>query len=617
MRSRHLLVLAAAALTACAQGRSVSESPGVVVVASSEPRELLPDQQVQQVLNRLAFGPRPGDVDRVRAMGVDKWIALQLAPERIDDQAAEQLLASYETLGWKTPEIVGLYNQVQRARRQQQRELAQQGDTASRRDARRELRADPEMLATQRKAQRVVADVQSAKLARAVVSERQLDEVMVDFWENHFSVFAGKGQTRNFLTEYDRDVIRPHALGKFRDLLGAVAHSPAMLFYLDNWQSAADSLHPVLASSQRAFGRRLGQRRPVVARVIPPQRRARGLNENYARELMELHTLGVDGGYTQQDVINVARALTGWSINPREGTYVFRPEVHDAGEKVILGRTFPAGHGEEEGEQVLDLLARHPSTAHFIARKLVVRFVSDSAPPQLVERAAQTFLRTDGDIREVLRTIVTSPEFFSRSAYRMKVKTPFELVASALRVIGAQPDTTPRSAQLVARLGQPIFGRQTPDGWPDHGDAWMNTGAILNRINFGLALAAGRIPGASMAAWPATAELRGTSRSQQADGVIKRILGGEASTETRGILISGENPLLSKLGSDSTSMLMDPTDSSMMGGSPDPIRNRQLRPNAGLRGGGQQRGPLDRPVALNGLAQVVGLALGAPEFQRR
>jgi uncharacterized protein (DUF1800 family) len=647
MRTRCLL-LVAAAVSACAQGSSVPGAPALIVVPASEPRELLPDQQVQQVLNRLAFGARPGDVEKVRAMGVDKWIALQLAPERLDDAPAEQIVASYESLGWKTPDIVGLFNEVQRARRLEQRQLSQSGDTAAKRDARLELRADPELMAVQRKAQRVVADVQSSKLARAVVSERQLNEVMVDFWENHFSVFAGKGQTRYYLTEYDRDVIRPHALGKFRDLLGAVAHSPAMLFYLDNWQSAADSMHPVLASPQRGRvpGRRFG--RPGIiggdlGGMIPPaiardpelrrrweqatpaererflrqtaqQRRARGLNENYARELMELHTLGVDGGYTQQDVINVARALTGWSIEPRVGAFVFRPEFHDAAEKVILGRTFPAGHGEDEGEQVLDMLAKHPSTAHFIARKLAVHFVADSAPPQLVERAAQTFLRTNGDIREVVRTIVTSPEFFSRAAYRAKVKAPFELVASALRVMGARPDTTPRTVQVVARLGQPMFGRQTPDGWPDRGDAWMNTGAILNRINFGLALAAGRVPGATLAEWPGTAELRAGSRQQQADGVIKRILGGEASPETRSILVSGENPLLSKLSKDSLGRIAD-DDPAMMGG--DPVRDRPVRPNAGLRGAGAARGPLDRPVALNGLAQVVGLALGAPEFQRR
>src|SRR5690242_17518987 len=279
------------------------------------------------------------------------------------------------------------------------------------------------------------------------------------------------------------------------------------------------------------------------------QRARRGLNENYARELMELHTLGVDGGYTQKDVQEVARALTGWTFQRQTGEFLFNPNIHDAGEKVILGQKFPGGHGEDEGERVLDLVARHPSTARFITTKLARHFVSDEPPKALVDRCAQTFTKTDGDIRETVRCVITSPEFFSRAAYRAKVKTPFELVASALRAVNAEPDTTPRTAQLVARLGQPIFGRQTPDGWPDRGDAWMNTGAILNRINFGLALAAGRVPGASLASWPYSSSLRGTSRSNQVDGVIKAILGGQSSPETRSILMSGENPLLGKLAS--------------------------------------------------------------------
>ena len=594
-----------------------------VALMSSEPRELLPDEQVQQVLNRLSFGPRPGDAERVRSIGVDKWIALQLQPDRIDDASADQVVSQYQTLHESTPDLVETFRQVQQARRREQMQLKAEGDTASKRDARREALAnDPQLRELARKAQRIVGDVQSAKLARAVVSERQLDEVMVDFWENHFSVYSGKGQTRLFLASYDRDVIRPHALGKFRDLLEAVAKSPAMLFFLDNWQSAADSLHPTLASARQPVRRFGGLRpgvgrfpRPVGAAAPPPQRRARGLNENYARELMELHTLGVDGGYTQKDVIEVARALTGWTMNPRNGDFVFRPEMHDAGEKLVLGHKLRAGQGIEDGEQVLDIVAHHPSTAHFITTKLVRHFVSDTAPAPLVNRCANVFTKTDGDIRETVRCIVTSPEFFSRAAYHAKVKTPFEVVASALRAMNAQPDTTPRTAQLVARLGQPIFGRQTPDGWPDRGDAWMNTGAILNRINFGLALAAGRIPGASLATWPYTASLRSEARPAQVDGVVRSILGGQSSTETRSILMSGENPLIGRLAADSSGRdIMDnPTPDDMANERPRQAGNLTKkgapRPNAGS--------PLNRPVQLDGLAQVVGLALGSPEFQRR
>jgi uncharacterized protein (DUF1800 family) len=339
-----------------------------------------------------------------------------------------------------------------------------------------------------------------------------------------------------------------------------------MLFYLDNWRSAADSGRGTLGG-RRAVGGRRG---------VQGRRRPRGINENYARELLELHTLGVDGGYTQKDVGEVARALTGWSIEPGAGAFVFRPAIHDADEKVVLGHRLRAGRGIEDGDEVLDIIARHPATARHIAHKLVVRFVSDSPPPSLVARAAETFHRTDGDIREVVRTIVTSPEFFSRAAYRAKVKSPFELVTSALRTMNAEVDATPRTARIVAQLGQPIFGRQTPDGWPETSSEWMNAGAILNRINFGFAIAGGRVPGVTLERWPLAVSLANATRDAQVEGVVRAVLGGEASPESWTILRSGENPLAT-------------------GGMGDGVE----------------------PVRLAGMAQVVGLALGAPEFQRK
>ena len=568
-------------------------------VAPNEAREQTADQQVRHVLDRLGFGPRPGDPSRVRTMGVDRWIALQLAPDRIDDRATDSLVASaFETYHADTRELVSLAQANQRAIRERARMAASQGDTLSRQAMRAEaLRDDPRLREQLRRARRVVGDVQAVKLARAVSSERQLEEVMTDFWENHFSVFTGKGLTRLYVPAYDRTVIRPRALGRFRDLLGEVARSPAMLFYLDQFQSTVDSTHTALGSA----------RRPRVRAAL----RGRGLNENFARELLELHTLGVDGGYTQHDVIEVARALTGWTMNPRQGAeFEFRPEIHDADPKLVLGHRLAAGRGIEDGEEVLDLLARHPSTARFIARKLAVRFVSDDPPASLVERAAATFRRTDGDIRETVHTIVTSPEFFSRAAYRAKVKSPFELVASALRALGARPDTTPRSAQMVAFLGAPIFGHQAPNGWPETGEAWMNAGAILNRINFGLALAAGRVPGAGVTRWPEAARLRYATRSEQVDAVVAAFLGGQASSDTREILISGENPLAAKLATraapaDSMAAVAESGEDTM---APVPGEGRR----AGARGT-----PLARTVQLEGLAQVVGLAIGAPEFQRR
>jgi uncharacterized protein (DUF1800 family) len=649
MRTYNVVALLFVAAACGAQAtKPVGPSP-----AASQSQELLPDEQVQQALNRLTFGARPGDAEKVRRMGVDKWIDLQLHPERIDDANADQLVAHYSIFNMKTSDIVRDYNVVQQLQRQVKRTDA--GDTTmSKAQTRQEiLGQNPQLAAAARQAQQLTGEVQSAKLARAITSDRQLDEVMVDFWENHFSVFAGKGQTRLFLAQYDHDVIRPHALGKFRDLLGAVAKSPAMLFFLDNWQSAADSTQPTLAARP---GGRGGLRPGIIARrpgrgglggfgggggrQLPPaaqerlknatpeerqqimqrlqQQAKRGLNENYARELMELHTLGVDGGYTQKDVQEVARVLTGWTFNRQTGEFVFNPAIHDAGEKTILGHKFPAGHGEEEGEQVLDLLARAPATAHFVTTKLARHFVSDDPPKALVDRCANTFSKSDGDIRETVGCIVTSPEFFSRAAYRAKVKTPFELVASALRAVNAQPDTTPRTAQIVARLGQPIFGRQTPDGWPDHGDAWMNTGAILNRINFGLSLAAGQVPDAPLNNWPDYASLSTQPRAQQVDGVIKSMLGGQASTETRQVLMSGENPMLSKSANDVNGMaILDDSASMMMGGrgAQKPIKGEQGK--GFPRGRGAQIPGFGRPVNLQGLSQVVGLALGAPEFQRR
>ena len=441
---RWLILGLTVASASCAVG-STGSGPSIPAVAPIR-AEMSHEQQVDHVLNRLAYGPRPGDAERVRRVGLERWIALQLAPEAIDDRGADSVVAAYRTLSTPTSELASISREVRMARRDTTRAPTQMDM-----DARRTLQLS-------------LAEVSVAKLARAVSSERQLHEQMVDFWENHFSVFAGKGQTRLFIPAYDRDVIRPRAMGKFRDLLGAVAKSPAMLFYLDNAKSTS-----------------------------------RGLNENYARELLELHTLGVDGGYTQQDVIQVARALTGWSIDPRAGEFVFRPRLHDESEKTVLGHRLSPGRGMEDGEQVLDILARHPATARFIANKLAVRFVSDSAPTALVERCAAVFGESDGDIRKTVQCVVTSPEFFSKAAYRAKIKTPFELVASALRATNASLDGSPRSARIVAQLGQPIFGRQTPDGWPDRAEEWVNAGTMANRVNFGLSLAAGRVPGVRVA----------------------------------------------------------------------------------------------------------------------
>ncbi len=613
------------------------------VAAQSAPREQTADQQVHHVLNRLAFGARPGDVDAVRAVGVDAWIDRQLYPERMPDAAVEQLLARFPTLGRTGEQLLADFPPAAAVRAQMQR-----------RDATMAMEDSVRRRQQGRPSYAFLGELASSRVARAVVSERQLQEVMVDFWENHFNVFAGKDRTRYFLPEYDAQTIRPHALGTFRELLGAVAKSPAMLYYLDNWQSVADSGRPTLRAAQRPMNARQAARRAAAVQqrlAQNPQlqqaaqqaaQRRRGLNENYARELMELHTLGVDGGYTQQDVIEVARALTGWTIarGAQGGGFAFRGEVHDASAKTILGQSFAANTGIEEGEAVLDLLASHPSTATFIATKLARRFVSDTPPAALVARATATFRRTKGDIREVVRTIVTSPEFFASASYRAKVKSPFELVTSTMRAMHAPPDATPRASQLVSRLGQPIFGHQAPNGYPETGDAWMNTGAILNRINFGLAAASGRVPGIRLSTWPLTAQIATSSREDQVDAVIEELFGGAVSSDTRQVLLTGTNPFLQSHGGANDSLLTADDDAQMMGGmaSGDMTANArrqgasarraarapaaQQQQAAGREAVRPERGAtLTQSIgslpSLTGFAQIVGLALGAPEFQRR
>ncbi len=582
-----------------------AKNPPKTVIARSDVRDLPADQQIIQALNRLTFGPKPGDVQKVRAIGLDQWIDQQLHPDRINDNAMNAFVSNYSILNQNQSELLSQYADQQRAKREVKRERADSTSAMTAGDSmalRQQLGGGQQFNATRQ----VVAQLQSSRVARAVASERQLQEVMTDFWENHFNIYALKGAPeRYYLTDFDQNVIRPRALGQFRDLLEAVAQSPAMLFYLDNARSMADSTRPTLSGPAGAprmrrapmgrggLGAIMGAVREQQRQQQQQQKRQRqGLNENYGRELLELHTLGVDGGYTQQDVINVARAFTGWTIKPpaQGGGFIFRPQVHDAGEKVVLGHKLAAGRGMEDAEDVLDILARSPATAHFVSFKLARRFVSDSPSKALVDHAAQVYLKTDGDIREVVKAIITSPEFFSQQAFRSKVKSPFEVVVSAMRALNAAPDNTPRTAQMIAYLGQPIFGHQAPNGWPETGDAWMNTGAILNRINFGMAAAAGRLPGADIRALPALDTMARAPREKQVDAVVATILNGMVSPDTRAVLVSGEHPMLAN-GAAS--------------------RGIQDMSAAALQGRGMGNIP-----QLTGLPQIVGLALGSPEFQR-
>ena len=623
--------------------KSGAKSPAKTVIARSDVRELPADQQIIQALNRLTFGAKPGDILKVREIGLDNWIDQQLHPEKVNDDAMNVFVANYSALNQNQNDLLAQYADQQRARQQVRRERAD--------STRAMTAADSIALRQQLQGQfnltrQVVTQLQSSRVARAVASERQLQEVMTDFWENHFNIYAQKGGPEPYyLSDFDQNVIRPRALGKFRDLLEAVSQSPAMLFYLDNAQSMADSNRPTLPPPNQVprvrvvpFGRvglgaimgtmRAQQQQERQQQQQRQQRKRPGLNENYGRELLELHTLGVDGGYTQQDVINVARAFTGWTIKPpaQGGGFIFRPQVHDAGEKLVLGHKLAAGRGMEDAEDVLDILAKSPATAHFISFKLARRFVSDSPSKALVDHAAQVYLRTDGDIREVLRSIITSPEFFSQQAFRSKVKSPFEVVVSAMRALNAAPDSTPRTAQLIAYLGEPIYGHQAPNGWPETGESWMNTGAILNRINFGMAAAAGRLPGVDIRALPALDTIGSAPRDKQVDAVVATILNGMVSPDTRAVLVSGEHPMLANgagaNGIQNMAPAETPADNEMSGAAmadgangQNAVRARPNQKQGGQRAALQGRGFGNIPQ-LTGVSQIVGLALGSPEFQR-
>jgi uncharacterized protein (DUF1800 family) len=438
------------------------------------------DAAIIHALNRLTYGPRPGDVERVTAMGLQQWIDTQLAPARITDAALEAKLQRLETLNLDSATIQRNYLGPAMIERRQRRAADPDGNRepgAGSREmpagSRFQVPGSRQTSEAMQQGRQVISDIEEAKLLRAVYSERQLEEVLVDFWFNHFNVFAGKGATRNYVSEYEREAIRPFVLGRFRDMLGATAKSPAMLFYLDNWLSSAQGAQGAQAAN----------------------RRSSGINENYARELLELHTLGVDGGYTQQDIVNVARAFTGWTIQPRQGSgFMFVAARHERGDKVVLGQPIKSG-GVDEGERVLDIVAAHPATARHIAKKLAMRFVSDTPSQALVDRAAARFTATKGDLREVLEVILASPEFSSADAYRAKVKTPLEFVASALRATGAEVRTALPLARTLRDMGMPLYFCQPPTGYDETSAAWVSAGALVSRMNFAVELSKNAVRG--------------------------------------------------------------------------------------------------------------------------
>ncbi|MCA1591431.1 MAG: DUF1800 domain-containing protein [Acidobacteria bacterium] len=688
--------------------------------AKSQPSDRISEEQrIVHVLNRLGFGPRPGDVERVRQTGLERYIEQQLNPGKLDDPALEaklknlttltlsngellakypnpgQLLRQLQRRGQLPPELAALVNARQKGQAVAAKTQAGANDadaektmseamsatvrtnpTAGRQSNKNQAAAtqpgepglpggvddNPERRAYRRAImaymqenglqppQRIMAELQASRILRAVYSERQLQEQMVDFWTNHFNVYAQKGADRWFLTSYDRDVIRPNALGNFRDLLEQTAKSPAMLFYLDNFQSVSPNAQAgrgafrrMMQNNPDAMGQarrgglfgdgRRGRMRDRQARQAqqqrqqpdamkapqgqtaqqqrPPQKRPkRGINENYARELMELHTLGVDGGYTQKDVQEVARCFTGWTIidprgylggSERAGTFVFNPRLHDDGEKIVLGQKIPPGGGIKDGEMVLDILLHHPSTAKFIATKLSRRFVMDNPTPQLIGRIADAFLKSNGDIKTTLRAVFSSPEFNSTEARRAKIKTPFELAVSAIRILGAETNGGPALHQWIARMGEPLYGYQAPTGYPDKAEYWVSTGALLERLNFALALVGNRIPNTRVDLSRFVGEEATSSRAVNQERIVDQflnlVLQGDISPKSKAVLL---RQLSTQASAPITATPADVTAN---------IRNVSAAPRQKMQEGATVGNPE--------VTRIAALVIGSPEFQRQ
>ena len=645
-----------------------------MMMQKTSAKPLTENQKILHVLNRLGFGARPGDVEKVRGIGLNKYIEQQLNPLSISDELAEAKVKNLDVLSLSNEEIFVKYptpaavlqavakenglNKNEAAQLKNKNKKNADAMTADDKNGNKNVaqmndedrqKVLQEVAEIYRKnnygrPQQISQQLNASRIMRAVYSERQLQEQMVDFWTNHFNVYANKAAVRWFLPEYDRDVIRPNALGNFKDLLLATAKSPAMLFYLDNFQSVSPN---VQANNQRNRQMRNGQMNArqrerakerfglndteLDARLKQRQQRQnqaskqkRGINENYARELMELHTLGVDGGYTQKDVQEVARAFTGWTIfNPRgyrtmaasaingmadkranrlakalglpedaeNGAFYFNERAHDDGEKTVLGQKINEG-GMKDGLKVLDVLVNNPATAKFIARKLAVKFVSDNPSDALINRVADAFHNSKGDIKTTLRALFTDKEFYAPENYRAKIKTPFELVVSAVRTVGA--DTNGGQIQaLLVKMGEPLYGYIAPTGYPDMAEDWVNTGALLERMNFAVALASNRIRGTRVD----LSKYQAANKQEILNKSISGLLGDEISPNTKAMLLKQiDQPLIEPK--------LEETDEAMM-------------ENTSMQAGQGKGNQLLPPNGNAKVFKVVGLILGSPDFQRQ
>lgn len=557
-----------------------------------------PQDAAAHLLSRLTFGARPGEAERVAQFGLQPWLEQQLEDRFADEDLSAKLATLPEAYRLDNEGIIAAYPNPGQLRRRIKETTPGQEPPEDRklleqRRAEMGLRPYRELLTT----------LFAQKLYHTLYSESQVKEVLTEFWFNHFNVAFSNNRARSYILSYERDAIRPHALGSFRTLLEATAKHPAMLWYLDNATSTAGA--EALTTTEMAMD--------DVEMNVPPkamqryQKRKKGLNENYARELMELHTLGVDGGYSQKDVTEAARVLTGWTAVPyerpnmepflnrelkfgtrREGDFLFAAPLHDAQAKTVLKHNFVAGGGEEEGEQLLDLLAAHPSTAHHIATKFAVRFVSDQPSQQLIEHLSKVFTKSHGDTKTMILAVVQSDEFWDPSGRGNKIKTPLELMVSAARVLGADLEPTRQIYGWLIDMGQPLYNYQAPTGFPDRAEFWISSGTVLQRMNFGLQATGGQVPGFFYT--PTTfSNLEETAA---------------------GLLPTGWDlePVVAKL-----RPLLDSSDSLSI--------QKPSRPNGNANLGGQlpnshpQRTKLTPKEKQS--ATMIGLILGSPDFQRR
>ena len=638
---------------------------------ASDKRPLSEEQKIIHVLNRLGFGARPADIARVKQIGIQKYIEQQLEPSAIDDSAAEARVKNLEIFNMSTAEVFAKYpspgallRQLEGGRAavaaaQNQTEMAKTADEQQSATEKQQLERRQKLQALYkeynlRPANQLVPQIVANRLLRAVYSERQLQEVMVDFWQNHFNVYSGKAAVRWYIPSYERDVLRKNALGNFKDLVVGTAQHPAMLFYLDNFQSVSPNAR--MGGGNAAALRQLaenGKLRPRMRERLKEQyglsdeqldqrlkqmlenqrdpqnqqRRQRGINENYARELMELHTLGVDGGYSQKDIVEVARAFTGWTIaDPRgyrraaasmiqgnedrrterlqrqagiedieSGEFFFNERTHEKGPKMVLGQKVDEG-GVNDGMKVIDILVGSPATAKYIAKKLAVKFVSDNPSEALVARVASAFSRSKGDIKTTLRALFTDKEFFARENYRAKIKTPFELAVSSIRTLGGETRPSPAMVGMLTKLGELPYGYQAPTGYPDTAQDWVNTGALLERLNFAVAVSSNRIPGTRVD----LSSFNAGDKSKILDRAIKLVLGGEISPSTKATLLK---------------QMAQPLPEVKAGAEPEEVTT-----DTNMRGQGRVGNRQARLLAPTGNPEVfkaVSLVLGTPEFQRQ